>query len=201
MKMQKSIRIMVIFLLFFILSSYSVFSQPPIENEKEIKTGWSSVDDVFSKKEVNKLVKKPMTGPIKIGFTAKEVIEVMGIPDRLDEEGYIYYYRQSPIFFDNEWKVQSWDNRYGNLDILKENVKIAPGSHISEVFKEKGFPHRITKNGYSYNLEYPSVMIYVSDRWNVEAIQYKTKLAFKQERTNMGIEEFLEEFNNYLEEK
>jgi len=201
MKMKKSIKIMALFLLFFILFSYSVFSQPPIENEKEIKNGWSSVDDVFSKKEVNKLVKKPMTGPIKIGFTAKEVIEVMGIPDRLDEEGYIYYYRQSPIFFDNEWKVQSWDNRYGNLDILKETVKIAPGSHISEVFEENGFPLRITKNGYSYNLEYPNVMIYVSDRWNVEAIQYKTKLAFKQERTNMGIEEFLEEFNNYLEEK
>ena len=201
MKMQKTIRIMAIFLLFFILFSYSVFSQPQIENEKEIKTGWSSVDDVFSKKEVNKLVKKPMTGPIKIGFTAKEVREVMGIPDRLDEEGYIYYYRQSPIFFDKEWKVQSWDNRYGNLDILKETVKIAPGSHISEVFKEKGFPLRITKNGYSYNLEYPNVIIYVSDRWNVEAIQYKNKLEYKQDRTNMGIEEFLEEFNNYLEEK
>ena len=199
--MQRAVRIMAVFLLFFILFSYSVFSQSQIENEKEIKDGWSSVDDVFSKREINQLVKKPMTGPIKIGFTAKEVREVMGIPDRLDEEGYIYYYRQSPIFFDNEWKVQSWDNRYGNLDILKETVKIAPGSPISEVFKEKGFPLRITKNGYSYYLEYPNVIIYVSDRWNVEAIQYKNKLAYKQERTNMGIEEFLEEFNNYLEEK
>jgi len=201
MKMQKAVRIMAIFLLFFILFSNSVFSQSQIENKKEIQDGWSSVDDVFSKREINQLVKKPMTGPIKIAFTAKEVREVMGIPDRLDEEGHIYYYRQSPIFFDNEWKVQSWDNRYGNLDVLKEAVKIVPGSHVSKVFKEKSFPFRMTKNGTSYKLEYPNEIIYVSNRWNVEAIQYRNIVEYKQDRANMGIEEFLEEFNNYLKEK
>lgn len=199
--MQKAVRIMAIFLLFFILSSYSVFSQSEIENEKEMKTGWSSVDDVFSKKEINKLVKKPMTGLIKIGFTAKEVREVMGIPDSIDEEGHIYYYRQSPIFFDNEWEVQSWDNRYGNLNVIRDTVKIIPGSHIAEVFKERGFPLRVRKIGNSYHLEYPDEVIYMNERWNVEAIQYKNKLEYKQDRTNMDIEEFLEEFNNYLEEK
>jgi hypothetical protein len=198
--MQKTVRILAVFLLFFILPSYSVFSisEIEIEDEKEIQTGWSSVDDIFSKKEINQLVIKPNTGPIKIGFTVKEVREVMGVPDSIDEEGHIYYYRQSPIFFDNEWKVQSWDNRYGNLDVLKEAVKIAPGSHVSEVFKEKGFPIRITKNGYSYQLEYPNEIIYVSNRWNMEAIQYRNIVEYKQDRANMEIEEFLEEFNNYL---
>lgn len=201
MKMQKVVRIMAIFLFFFVISSFSVFSQSEIDNEKEIKAGWSSVDDVFSKKEINKLVKKPMTELIKIGFTAKEVREVMGIPDSIDEEGHIYYYRLSPIYFDNEWKVQSWDNRYRNLDVLKETVKIAPGSHVSEVFKEKGFPLRITKKSYSYNLEYPNEIIYVSDRWNVEAIQHRNIVEYKQDRAHMDIEEFLEEFNTYLKEK
>jgi hypothetical protein len=198
--MQKTVRILAVFLLFFILPSYSVFSisEIEIEDEKEIQTGWSSVDDIFSKKEINQLVIKPNTGPIKIGFTVKEVREVMGVPDSIDEEGHIYYYRQSPIFFDNEWKVQSWDNRYGNIDVLKEAVKIAPGSHVSEVFKEKGFPIRITKNGYSYQLEYPNEIIYVSNRWNMEAIQYRNIVEYKQDRANMEIEEFLEEFNNYL---
>ncbi|MFW6149223.1 MAG: hypothetical protein ACOC6D_05145 [Atribacterota bacterium] len=198
--MQKAVRILAVFLLFFILPSYSVFSisEIEIEDEKEIQAGWSSVDDIFSKKEINQLVIKPNTGPIKIGFTVKEVREVMGVPDSIDEEGNIYYYRQSPIFFDNEWKVQSWDNRYGNLDVLKEAVKIAPGSHVSEVFKEKGFPIRITKNGYSYKLEYPNEIIYVSNRWNVKVIQYRNIVEYKQDRANMEIEEFLEEYNNYL---
>jgi len=109
--MQKIIKVVfILFLfLFLFLSSLptSVFSQPQESNQEQTKFGWSSVDDVFSKNEVNKLVKKPMTGPIKIGFSVKEVREVMGIPDRIDEEGYAYYYRQSPIFFNNNWKVQS----------------------------------------------------------------------------------------------
>ena len=199
--MQKAVRIMAIFLLFFILFSNSVFSQSQIEKEKEIQDGWSSVDDVFSKREINQLVKKPMTGPIKFGFTAKEVREVMGIPDRLDEEGYIYYYRQSPIFFDNEWKVQSWDNRYGNLNVIRDTVKIIPGSHLAEVFKEKGFPLRVRKIGHSYHLEYPDEVIYMNERWNLEAIQSKNVLEYKQKRATMSLEEFLEEFNNYLKEK
>jgi hypothetical protein len=171
------------------------------DSDKEAgNDGWSSIDNVFSNQEINKLVKKPMTGPIKIGFTAKEVREVMGIPDSIDEEKYIYYYRQSPIFFNESWKVQSWDNRYGNLYVLPAMVKIVPGFHISEVFKLKGFPFRISKIDYSYQLEYPEELIYVSENWNVEAIRDRQAIEYNPNRENMNLENFLAEFKKYLVE-
>jgi hypothetical protein len=200
--MQKLMKIAFISLLLFsFFSSFSIFAQPQDNNQKEVQDSWSSTGDVFTKQDINKLIKKPMAGPIKIGFTAKEVREVMGVPDTMDEEGHVYYYRQSPIFFDKDWQVQSWDNRYGNLDVLPESVRIRPGSHISEVFKLNGFPLRITKIDGSYHLEYPGDIIYVSDNWEVEAIQDKQVVEYKSGRQDMNLEDFLEEFKNYLKLK
>jgi len=188
-------------LLFSFFSSFSIFAQPQDNNEKEVQDVWSSTGNVFSNQEINKLIKKPMAGQVKIGFSAKEVREVMGIPDIIDEEKYIYYYRQSPIFFNEDWKVQSWDNRYGNLDVLPEAVKIYPGCHISEVFKLNGFPLRITKINDSYHLEYPEEIIYISDNWKVEAIRDKQLVEYNSKRQDMNLEDFLEEFRDYLKVK
>jgi len=199
--MQKLIKMAIIFfLLLSFFSSISVFSKTQDSDKETVQDGWSSIDNVFSNQEINKLIKKPMAGPIKIGFTAKEVREVMGIPDSIDEEKYIYYYRQSPIFFDLQWKVQSWDNRYGHLDAVQETVKITPGSHIAEVFKERGLPLRISKIDYSYQLEYPEDIIYISENWRVEAIWDKQVIEYNQNRESMRMEDFLEEFKNYQEE-
>jgi len=146
------------------------------------------------------MVKKPTSGPIKIGYTSKEVQEVMGVPDRIDKEGLVYYYRQSPIYFNEDWEVQSWDNCYGNLDVLEEVKRIKLSSHILEVFEEMGFPLRITKVDDSYQLEYPEEIIYVGVRWQVEAIQTRRVVEYNQERSTMSLEDFLKEFDSYLAE-
>lgn len=193
--MKRSIFIMMIFFLFISLSALG-----ESQNEKgvQIQNNWSSVDDVLTKQKENVLVKKFTSNPIKIGFTSKEVQEVMGVPDRIDQEENIFYYRQSAIYFNDEWKVQSWDNRYGNLYTLAEIIKIKLGYHILEVFKEKGIPLRITKVDQSYRLEYCDEVIYVGSNWQVEAIQPILKINYKTDRDVMSLMEFIEEFNSYL---
>lgn len=198
--MQRIIKIVFIALLFFSFFSIYVFCQDQQSNQQDAQYGWSSVDNIFIKMELNKLVKQPMSGPIKIGITEKEVMEVMGVPDRVDEEGYTYYYRQSPVFFDNNWKVQSWDNRYGNLVVTEDTYNIGPGSHIAEVFKEKGFPLRIIKIDYSYQLDYPEEIIYISENWNVEAVHDKQTMKYNPDRNAMHLVDFLAEFQKYLKE-
>ncbi len=193
--------LIVIFVVLSIFGSLSGFGQSLIEKEAKTQSSWSSVDNVFIKKEMDMMVKKAMSGPIKIGFTSKEVQEVMGVPDRIDEEGYVFYYRKSPIYFNDDWKVQSWDNRYGNLDVLEEVVKIKPGSHILKVFEEEGFPLRIKKEDHSYQLEYLDEMVYISEGWQVEAIQPRRVVEYNQERAIMSLEAFLKEFDNYLADK
>jgi hypothetical protein len=196
--MVKVRKLIVVFLIFCIFGCFSSFGQSQTEDKGQTQKGWSSVDNVFIKPEMDILVKKPMTGPIKIGFTSKEVQEVMGVPDRIDEEGLVYYYRQSPIYFNEEWKVQSWDNRYGNLDVQDDVVQIKLGSHVLEVFKEKDFPLRITKVDHSYQLEYPDAMIFIGEGWQVEAIQDRNVVEYQQERVAMTLDEFLREFESYL---
>ena len=199
--MKKGIRICVLFLVFFMTVSFMVLGQSATEDEPQTQKGWSSVDDVFIKPEADILVKKPVSGPIKIGFTAREVRELMGIPHEIDEEEHIYYYRTSPVYFDEEWKVQSWDNRYGNLNVQPEIVKIELGSHILKVFKLKDFPLRIEKTDARYQLEYPEEIIFIGEDWRVEGIQTLHKIAYQQtERDTMTLDEFLKEFEDFWSE-
>lgn len=197
--LKKSI---VVLLILFIFGSLQTLGQPKTEDDGQTGIGWSSVDDVFIKQEKDIMIKKPMSGPIKIGFSSKEVQEVMGIPDRIDEEGHVFYYRHSPIFFNDEWEVQSWDNRYGNLNVLKEVKKISLGSHILEVFEENGIPLRITRIDNSYQLEYPDENIYIGEKWQVEAIHPRNIVVFqKSKRESMSMDEFLNEFESHLKSK
>jgi|GEM_PF-1827970 len=199
--MRKGIRLILFLVLLLMFIYLTVFSQPQTENVEQTQNGWSSVDDVFIKQEMDIMVKKPTSRPITIGYTSKEVQEVMGVPDRIDKEGLVYYYRQSPIYFNADWKVQSWDNCYGNLDVLEEVKRIKLSSHILEVFEERGFPLRITNVDHSYQLEYPEEIIYVGMRWQVEAIQPRQVVEYNHERATMSLEEFLKEFDSYLAEQ
>ncbi len=200
--MEKLNRSIVVFLILFIFASLHAFGQSQSEDNGQTEMGWSSVDDVFIKPEKDIMIKKPISGPIKIGFSSTEVQEVMGIPNQIDEESHIYYYRHSPIFFNDEWEVQSWDNRYGNLNVLEEVKGISLGSHILEVFEENGIPLRITRIKKSYQLEYPDEIIYVGERWHVEAIQPRNIIVFqKSKRESMSMDEFLREFENHLKNK
>lgn len=154
-------------------SSTITYSNELAEKESKLLGGWSSLDQVFFRQDENLMVKKIGTGPIKIGFTVKEVQEVMGIPDKIDQKEYIFYYHHSAIYFGEDWRVKSWDNRYGNLKVLPEREEIKLGYHISKVFQEKGFPLSIKKIGESYELDYVEELIYLNQRWLVEAIQAK----------------------------
>jgi len=194
--MRKIFKLATVVLLFFVICTFACAKQSQVETKA--LNGWSSIDDVFSNKEIDSNIKKDMYRPIKIGFSAKEVKEVMGFPDKIEEENYTYFYHNSPIFFNNKWQVQSWDNRYGNLRVQEDTVKILPGCHISEVFKEKGFPLRILEENNSYQMEYEDMIIHVNLRWNVEAIQSKRIVQYKKQREIMDIEEFLEEFYEFL---
>ncbi|MBN2394925.1 MAG: hypothetical protein JXC36_00495 [Candidatus Atribacteria bacterium] len=189
---------MIVLIFFFSFISLPTFGQLQNKEEASMKNNWSSVDDVISAQERNMYVKKSSSNLIGIGSTAKEVQEVMGVPDWIDEEEHVFYYRQAPIYFDHEWKVQSWDNRYGNLNVIAEKVKIKLGSHIVEVFNEKGIPLRITRVEQSYQLEYCDELIYVGSSWHVEAIQPTSDISYKTDRNAMSLLEFIKEFHDYL---
>jgi len=199
--MSRLKNVVAIFLILVTIITLNAFGQLQEEAENEVESGWSSVDDVFAKPENDKLVMKDSSELIKIGSTVKEVQEIMGVPDHIDKEKYIYYYRKSPVYFDKEWNVQSWDNRYGNLKVLKEIKKISLGSNISEVFSLKGFPLRIKKIEDSYKLEYLDDMIYINKRWQVEAIQSKDLTEYKEQKTYMTLKEILKEYELFLVDK
>jgi len=84
------------------------------------KVGFSSVDDVMTAVTINNIGKDPDAPPITIGSSIEDVIKAMGSP----ESSQIYFksfkYRNSTVYFDDDWKVQSWDNRYGNLKVSLE---------------------------------------------------------------------------------
>ena len=171
--MKNGLKLSLFLSLFLLLIAITALCNSLPENHNVQAGDWSSADHVFEKKKMDLTVKKPEFGPIRIGFTAKEVQEVMGVPDRIDEKGFTYYYRHSPIYFGENWRVKSWDNRYGNLKVLFELEKVKLGDHIRQVFHEGGFPLRIKKEGSSFQLEYIDVFIYVNKSWLVEAIQAK----------------------------
>lgn len=85
------------------------------------KVGFSSVDDVMTAVTINNIGKDPHAPPINIGSSVEDVIKAMGTPESIKISFKSFKYRNSTIFFDDDWKVQSWDNRYGNLKVSLEN--------------------------------------------------------------------------------
>lgn len=85
------------------------------------KVGFSSVDDVMTAVTSNNIGKDPHAPPIYIGSSVEDVIKAMGTPESIQISFKSFKYRNSNIFFDDDWKVQSWDNRYGNLKVSLEN--------------------------------------------------------------------------------
>jgi hypothetical protein len=85
------------------------------------KVGFSSVDDVMTAVTINNIGKDPNAPPITIGSSVEDVINAMGTPESIQIYFKSFKYRYSTICFDDDWKVQSWDNRYGNLKVSLEN--------------------------------------------------------------------------------
>ena len=81
------------------------------------KVGFSSVDDVMTAVAINNIGKIPNAPPFTIGSSIEDVIRVMGTPESIDTSFKSYKYQNSTVYFDDDWKVQSWDNRYGNLKV------------------------------------------------------------------------------------
>jgi hypothetical protein len=86
-----------------------------------IKVGFSSVDDVMTAVTINNIGKDADAPPIYIGSSVEDVIGAMGTPESIQISFKSFKYRNSTIFFDDDWKVQSWDNRYGNLKVSLED--------------------------------------------------------------------------------
>jgi hypothetical protein len=70
---------------------------------------------------INNIGKVPNAPPITIGSYIEDVIKVMGTPESIQISVRSFKYRYSTVYFDDDWKVQSWDNRYGNLKVSLEN--------------------------------------------------------------------------------
>ena len=85
------------------------------------KVGFSSVDDVMAAVTINNIGKDPYAPPITIGSSVEDVIRAMGTPESIQISFKSFKYRNSTVYFDDDWKVQSWDNRYGNLKVSLEN--------------------------------------------------------------------------------
>ena len=85
------------------------------------KVGFSSVDDVMTAVTINNIGKDPNAPPIIIGSSVEDVISAIGTPESIQISFKSFKYRNSTVFFDDDWKVQSWDNRYGNLKVSLEN--------------------------------------------------------------------------------
>ena len=85
------------------------------------KVGFSSVDDVMTAVTINNIGKDPHAPPITIGSSVEDVIKAMGTPESIQISFKSFKYRNSTVFFDDDWKVQSWDNRYGILKVSLEN--------------------------------------------------------------------------------
>jgi hypothetical protein len=103
------------------------------------KVGFSSVDDVMTAVAINNIGKVPNAPPITIGSSIEDVIKVMGTPESIQISVRSFKYRYSTVYFDDDWKVQSWDNRYGNLKVSLENESsdiLDIGEYlIDEIFK------------------------------------------------------------------
>ena len=85
------------------------------------KVGFSSVDDVMAAVTISNIGKDPNAPLITIGSSVEDVIGAMGTPESILISFKSFKYRNSTVYFDDDWKVQSWDNRYGNLKVSLEN--------------------------------------------------------------------------------
>jgi hypothetical protein len=85
------------------------------------KVGFSSVDDVMTAVTNNNIGKDPDAPPITIGSSVEDVIKAMGTPESIQISFKSFKYQNSTVYFNDDWKVQSWDNRYGNLKVSLEN--------------------------------------------------------------------------------
>jgi len=85
------------------------------------KIGFSSVDDVMTAVNINNIGKDPNAPLITIGSSIEDVIGAMGTPESIQIFFKSFKYRNATVCFDDDWKVQSWDNRYGNLKVSLEN--------------------------------------------------------------------------------
>jgi hypothetical protein len=85
------------------------------------KVGFSSVDDVMIAATINNIGKDSHAPPITIGSSVEDVIKAMGTPESIQISFKSFKYRNSTVYFGDDWKVQSWDNRYGNLKVSLEN--------------------------------------------------------------------------------
>ena len=99
------------------------------------KVGFSSVDDVMTAVTINSIGKDPNAPPITIGSSVEDVIRVMGTPESIQISFKSFKYRNSTVYFDDDWKVQSWDNRYGNLKVSLENESSIDVLDIDDIFK------------------------------------------------------------------
>jgi len=95
-----------------------------IKNASSIlkKVGFSSIDDVHTAAEINRIGKIDSASPITIGSPVEDVIRAMGTPEFIQESPNAFKYRYSYIYFDYDWKVQSWVNK-GNLKVSWEEKK------------------------------------------------------------------------------
>ena len=105
------------------------------------KIGFSSVDKVSIAVTINNIGKVRNAPPITIGSSIEDVIKVMGLPESVQISSNAYKYRNSTVYFDDDFKVQSWDNRYGNLKVSLEDEKNIDVLNIDEyliddVFKD-----------------------------------------------------------------
>jgi len=103
------------------------------------KVGFSSVDDVMTAVTINNIGKDLNAFPITISSSVEDVIRAMGTPESIQISFKSFKYRNSTVYFDNDWKVQSWDNRYGNLKVSLESKNediFDIGEYlINEIFK------------------------------------------------------------------
>jgi len=100
------------------LKNYGKYS---IGSKKKI--GFSSVDNVAIAANINNIGKVLNAPPITIGSSIEDVIKVMGLPESVQISSKAYRYRNSTVYFDDDCKVQSWDNRSGNLKVNLEDEK------------------------------------------------------------------------------
>ena len=87
------------------------------------KIGFSSVDKVAIAVSINNIGKIHNAPPITIGSSIEDVIKAMGLPESVQISSNAYRYRNSTVYFDDDCRVQSWDNRYGNLKVSLEDEK------------------------------------------------------------------------------
>ena len=109
------------------LKNYGKYS---IGSKKKI--GFSSIDNVAIAVTINNIGKIRNALPITIGSSIEDVIKVMGLPESVQISSNAYRYRNSTVYFDDDCKVQSWDNRYGNLKVSLEGEKSIDTLDIDE---------------------------------------------------------------------